>query len=223
VTYRLRESGVAVALRQPQGDVMALDKIFSEREYEFPVRVAQSLAAHGPLRVVDLGANVGLFGAWLLGRFATAQIIAFEADPETAAVHRATIEANGLDDRWHLVEAFAGTRAGTIGFVPGLFGRSHAAHGEEGIDVPVVDVMPDLLKADLIKIDIEGAEWPIVDDPRFHELSALAVVLEYHPSGCPVDNPRAAAEEALRSGGYNVVDDGQKPAIEAGVLWGLRG
>ena len=221
--YRLRESGIAVALRHPRGDVMALDKIFSQGEYEFPAAVERTLAkVQGPLRVVDLGANVGLFGAWLLGRFPTAQILAVEADPETAAVHRLTIEANGLGDRWQLVEAFAGTRAGTTRFVPGLFGLSHAADEDEGIDVPVIDVMPDLLKADLVKIDIEGAEWQIVDDPRFHELSALVVAFEYHAWGCPADNPRAAADQVLRAAGYNVVHDGENPAVEAGVLWGWQ-
>ena len=133
------------------------------------------------------------------------------------------IQANGLKERWRLVEAFAGTRAGTTRFVPGLFGVSREAEGEEGIEVPVVDVLPDLLDADLVKIDIEGAEWPIVADRRFPELRARAVVLEYHAWGCPVEDPRALAEQALRAGGYDVVHAGQKPAFGAGVLWGWRG
>ena len=203
---------------------MALDELFSQQEYELPPPVERTLATMTePLSVVDLGANIGLFGAWLLGRFPTAQIVAFEADPSNAAVHRLTIEANGLSDRWRLVEAFAGTRTGTTRFVPGLFGVSHEADAEEGIEVPVVDVLPALLDADLVKIDIEGAEWPILGDPRFAELRARAVVLEYHASGCPVDDPRALAEQALGAGGYEVVHAGQKPDFGAGVLWGWRG
>ena len=222
-TYRLRESGVMVALRHPHGDVMALDEIFSQREYELPQHVERALAETSEsLLVVDLGANVGLFGAWILGRFPNAQILAVEADPDSAAVHRVTIEGNSLADRWRLVEAFAGTRDGTIHFVPGLLGLSHAADGDQGIEVPVIDVLPDLLKADLVKIDIEGAEWPILTDPRFHRLDARAVVLEYHSWGCPEDDPRAAAEDALRAGGYELADGVQKPAVGAGVLWGWR-
>jgi FkbM family methyltransferase len=202
---------------------MALDEIFSQREYDLPQPVELALAkASEPLLVVDLGANVGLFGAWILGRFPNARILAVEADPESAAVHRMTIEGNGLSDRWRLVEAFAGTEQGTIHFVPGLLGLSHAADGEQGIEVPVIDVMPDLLNADLVKIDIEGAEWPIVTDPRFHGLGARAVVLEYHAWGYPEDDPRAAAEEALRAGGYELVHGAEKPAVGAGVLWGWR-
>jgi FkbM family methyltransferase len=222
-TYRLRESGVTVALRHPGSDVMALDEIFSQREYELPQPVELALAqASESLLVVDLGANVGLFGAWILGRFPNARIVALEADPDNAAVHRVTIESNGLADRWRLVEAFAGTRAGTIHFVPGLLGLSHAADDEPGIEVPVIDVMPDLLNAELVKIDIEGAEWPILTDPRFHGLVARAVVLEYHRWGCPEDDPRATAEEALRAGGYELAHGVQKPSVGAGVLWGWR-
>lgn len=222
-TYRLRESGVAVAIRHHGGDVMALDELFSQQEYELPPPVERTLRAPTePLRVVDLGANIGLFGAWLLGRFPTAQIVAFEADPSNATVHRLTIEANGLGERWRLVEAFAGTRAGTTRFVPDLFGISREAEGQEGIELPVVDVLPDLRDADFVKIDIEGAEWPIIADPRFRDLRARAVVLEYHAWGCPGDDPRTLAEQALRAGGYELVHAGQKPAFGAGVLWGWR-
>jgi FkbM family methyltransferase len=222
-TYRLRESGVAVALRHHGGDVMALDVLFAQQEYEMPPSVERTLRTDTePLRAVDLGANIGLFGAWLLGRFPTAQIVAFEADPSNAAVHRLTIEANRLSERWRLMEAFAGTRAGLTHFIPGLFGVSHAADGKGGIEVPVVDVLPDLLAADLVKIDIEGAEWPIVTDPRFRELRARVVALEYHARDCPADNPRALAEQALRGAGLEVGHAGPKPAAGAGVLWGWR-
>lgn len=222
-TYRLRESGVVVALRQPGADVMALDQIFSQREHEFPAPVLRSLGTlPGPLRVVDLGANVGLFGAWLLGRFPTARILAFEADPENAAVHKVAIDANGASDRWQLVEAFAGTRAGTTRFVPGLLGLSHAADDAAGIDVPVVDVLPDLKTADLVKIDIEGAEWPLLDDPRLRELSARVIVLEYHARGCPSADPREAAQSRLASVGYEIIHSAQKPAVGRGLLWGWR-
>jgi FkbM family methyltransferase len=175
-----------------------------------------------PLRVVDLGANIGLFGAWLLGRFPAVRIIGFEADPGNAAIHRLTIEENGLGERWRLVEAFAGTRAGTTRFVSGLFGVSRVSEGAEGIVVPVVDVLPDLRDADLVKMDIEGAEWPILADPRFRELRGRAVVLEYHAWGCPADDPRALAEEALGAAGYQLMHVAEKPAFGAGVLWGWR-
>jgi FkbM family methyltransferase len=223
-TYRLRESGVRVVLRHHTGDVMALDELFSQGEYELPAPVERTLGSTTePLHAVDLGANIGLFGAWLLGRFPAAGIVAFEADPGNAAIHRLTIEANGLGDRWTLVEAFAGTQPGTTRFVSGLFGVSRASGDAEGIVVPVVDVLPELRTADLVKIDVEGAEWPILSDPRFRQLGGRAVVLEYHAWGCPADDPRALAEEAVTAAGFEIIHASQKPALGAGVLWGWRG
>ena len=170
-------------------------------------------------RAVDLGANIGLFGAWLLGRCPDAEVVAYEADPANAAVHRLAIEANGLEERWRLVEAFAGTQEGTTRFTTGLHAVSHEG---EGIEVPVVDVLPELADADLVKIDIEGAEWPILADSRFRELQARLVVLEYHAEGSPQPDPAAAAEQALTGAGYEVHHAGRKPAFGAGLLWGVR-
>jgi FkbM family methyltransferase len=214
-TYRLRESGVAVALRHHTGDVMVLDEIFSQGEYEPP----GGIALERDLSAVDLGANIGLFGAWLLGVSPGARIVGYEPDPGNAAVHRVALEANALGDRWRLVEAFAGTRSGRTRFTAGLHAVSHEG---AGIDVLVVDVLPALLAADLVKIDIEGAEWPIVADPRFRDLRAKAVVLEYHVDGCPGPDPAAEAERALSAAGFDVVHSGSKPAFGAGVVWGIR-
>jgi FkbM family methyltransferase len=214
-TYRLSESGVAVAIRHHTGDVLVLDEIFSQREYQPPPGVALPNIGSA----VDLGANIGLFGAWLLGRFPDARIVGFEPDPGNAAVHRLAIEANGLNERWRLVEAFAGTKAGTTSFAAGLHAVSHEG---EGIEVRVEDVLPALADADLVKIDIEGAEWPILADPRFRKLRARVVVLEYHQDGCPAADPAAAAERALVQAHYEVFRAGRKPAFGAGILWGLR-
>jgi FkbM family methyltransferase len=213
--YRLRESGVAVAIRHHTGDVMVLDEIFSQGEYRPPPGVVLPNVASA----VDLGANIGLFGAWLLGRFPKAHVAAYEPDPGNAAVHRLAIEANGLTDQWRLVDAFAGTRAGTTSFAAGLHAVSHEG---EGIEVPVVDVLPVLADADLIKIDVEGAEWPILADPRLREVQAQVVILEYHAEGCPDPDPAAAAERALVDASFVVHHAARKPAFGAGILWGLR-
>lgn len=221
--YRLRESGVAVAVRHHTGDVMVLDEIFSQREYDPPPAAAGALSSlPSAPRVVDLGANIGLFGAWVLGRFPEATIVAVEADPANAEVHRRAIAANRLEERWRLLQAFAATAPGTVRFAAGRHATSHAAAGEEDtLEVPAVDVLPELVGADLAKIDIEGAEWDLLSDPRFSEAPPRVVVLEYHREGCPDDDPSAAAEQALRAAGLQVVNAGSKPRFGAGVVWGL--
>jgi FkbM family methyltransferase len=202
---------------------MVLDEIFSQGEYEPPSEVEAALAAllSAP-RVVDLGANIGLFGAWALGRFPEATIVAVEADPENAAIHRRTIDANGLGDRWQLVEGFASTAPGRVRFAAGQHATSHAGEIQgQGVEVPALDVLPHLGAADLVKIDIEGAEWAIFEDPRFARARPSILVLEYHEAGCPYPDAAEAAERALRSAEFDVVRAGRKPEFGAGLLWAL--
>jgi FkbM family methyltransferase len=218
--YRLRESGVAVALRHHTGDVMVLDEIFSQHEYEPPPEAAAVLETLSPRpRVLDLGANIGLFGAWALGRLPGATILAVEADPANAAIHRRTIDANALGDRWELRERFASTALGKVRFAAGEHATSHAA--DRGPEVECLDVLPDLANADFVKIDIEGAEWAILADPRFARARPAVVVLEYHEEGCPEPDAAGAAERALRSAGLEIAHAGSKPRFGAGIVWGL--
>jgi FkbM family methyltransferase len=202
---------------------MVLDEVFAQGEYEFPAEVEAVLqTVERPLRVVDLGANIGLFGAYVLRRFPDASILAVEADPENSHVHAAAVAANsGVD--WTLLRAAASVTDGHAQFVAGGFATSHLADpGEPAVDVETVDVLPLLVEADLLKIDIEGGEWTILADPRFCETSALAVVVEYHQQHCPARDPASSAERALREAGFQVVPGRYKRAFGAGVLWGWR-
>ena len=99
---------------------------------------------------------------------------------------------------------------------------SHVARdGEAGtVEVALRDVLPELERADLLKMDIEGGEWDILTDERFPASAPPAVVLEYHPEGAP-GQPRASVEQRLRAAGYELSpiwhrDDGY------GMLWAWR-
>jgi FkbM family methyltransferase len=222
--YRLRESDVAIALRHHTGDVMVLDEIFSQREYDPPAALAAALARlPSDVHIVDLGANIGLFGAWALGRFPEATVLAVEADPANAAVHRLAIQANDAAERWRLVEAFAATTAGTVRFAAGQHATSHAASEQDAaLDVPSIDVFTELGRAGLLKIDVEGAEWELLADPRFATAAPPVVVLEYHREGASGPDPEAEAEAALGAAGLEVVHAGRKPQFGAGLVWAFR-
>jgi FkbM family methyltransferase len=217
-TYALRRSGVRIALRHHTPDVLILDEIVSQEPYEPPEAAAVALERLGrPLRVLDLGANIGLFGAWALGRFPVASIHGVEPDPENAAVHALTIAENRGRAQWRLTRAFAAASEGELSFHAGAFTTSHAAATDEsGFSVLAIDVLPLLADADLVKIDVEGAEWPIILDKRFAASPATAVVLEYH--GGAADR----AEAALRAPGYRVASTAREPRFGTGVIWAWR-
>jgi FkbM family methyltransferase len=221
-TYRLRESGVRVTLRHHTGDVMVLDEIFSQREYEFPQRVEGALSNARGVEVADVGANIGLFGAWIFGRFPEARVVGFEADPGNASIHRSTIAANAYADRWQLVEAFAAPQEGSVSFAAGSHATSHESAGETAIKVKAVDLFDHVENVDLLKIDIEGSEWPLLSDPRFAKTMTAVLVLEYHAAGCPEVDAAGAAERILVDAGYDVEHGSRKPAYGAGLIWGVR-
>jgi FkbM family methyltransferase len=219
--YELRAAPVRVALRHGTPDVLVLDEIFSQREYTIPTEVRGALASCPRPAVVDVGANIGLFGAFIFTEYPNAQVVAIEADPENAIVHEQTIAGNRGRD-WELVGAYAGTAEGTTRFEGGGFSVSRASKNGTGIEVRSVDAFAYLGRADLIKIDIEGGEWPLLADERFESLPARVVVLAYHVEGCPSGDPRGDAEGALRRAGFVVVPGPAKPELGAGVLWGVR-
>ena len=74
--------------------------------------------AREPLRVLDLGAHVGLFGTWALREWPGARVTAVEADPANAAQLRRTIELAGPGAALDAV-AGGGRRERRAGPLPG--------------------------------------------------------------------------------------------------------
>jgi FkbM family methyltransferase len=220
--YRLRGSDVVIHLRHATPDVNTLEEIFRLGHYAIPGPVAAALdAVPGTLEVVDLGANIGLFGAYVLRRYPSARITAFEPDPANLALLRRSAQANGGAWRWEIVPACAAVADGEVPFAAGRFTTSRLT--DAGAQrAPAVDVFAHLDRVDLVKIDIEGAEWPILADPRFSRVPARAVALEYHPHLCPAPDPRAAALHALRSAGYRTAELDFALPPGHGVVWGWR-
>ena len=94
------------------------------------------------------------------------------------------------------------------------------------MEVRVEDVMPLLADARLAKIDIEGGEWALLQDERLKRGPA-AIVLEFHPAGCPGTRTDEAAERLLAEAGYGVVPPprpfsaGEFPPGQ-GLRWAVR-
>jgi FkbM family methyltransferase len=189
--------------------------------YEPPAVVERQLRAATQPLIVDLGANIGLFGVDMLARFPGARVVGYEPEAENAGIHRHLIEITG-NDRWSLVEACAGAEAGTVAFLPGQETGSRVLEdaGAGSVEVPMLDVLPLLGEADLVKIDIEGGEWPILADERFSAVKAA--VIEYHPHGCPGDDPRRTAHELLEGHGFDVAELFYEPDSRVGMVWATR-
>ena len=244
--YRLRRSGMLVQVRHPLLDMWVLDEVFRLRVYEPPHEAAVPLRAlDRPLRIVDLGANVGYFGVFAQELFPESSILAFEPDPDNARLLSNCIAANDLQDRWSVVQACAAISDGTLDFESsGPLSRASApsdpALGDvqtrisgvfpflEGrplltprrVRVASRDVFPFLAGADLVKVDIEGGEWELLADPRFAGVEATAIVLEYHPPYGPGDAAESVLRSAFAEAGYEIGEPVRDE--DAGVVWAWK-
>lgn len=193
-------------------------EIFVHRLYEMPSEVRGALP-ESPIRILDLGGNIGLFGLWAMLEWPDAELVAFEPDPLNARRYRDFLSAN--NSHWNVIEAFADNVDGTVKFA--ATGKASSSRSLEGvgIDVRSVDVFPYMQGANLIKMDIEGGEWNILSDPRMSAITASVIVLEYHPEQCPSNDPKAASEALLTMAGFrtrNIFHD----SSGVGMCWAFR-
>lgn len=221
-TYTLTGSTTSVVIRHRTRDVDIFEEIFvGVPGYRPPVAVREMLGSK-PLRVLDLGGNVGLFAAFVLDEFRVASITTFEPDPVNLPVlHRCRALNHG--SAWQVIEACAAPKDGRVGFASGMYADSHVAFDvgdRPAIEVRAVDVLPYMAEADLIKIDIEGSEWDILADPRLATLGATVIVLEWHALHCPAPDPHHAAIEMLSKAGFTV--DGLDHGYPHGTVWAWK-
>ena len=240
-THRLRSSGLVVCLRHGTRDIVVFREIFGVNPwpnvYDPPAEVEATLRERPASRIVDLGGNIGLFGLFALGRWPGSTVESFEPDPTNLPLLLAAIEANRLQERWSVQAAAVSNASGRSEFVSGLNAESQLtgvgdpaarvadarplSEGAE-ISVPLVDLFTAITdRVALLKIDIEGAEWAILQDPRLARLQADAIVLEWHAMGSPDPDAHGAARRLLAGAGYEHLRD-VEAAGQTGVLWAWR-
>lgn len=221
--YRVRENGLRVLIAHRASDVHALDQAFYQHAHEPPPAVLQALRSLGrPIRALDVGANVGIWGLWLHGRLPVAHVTALEPDPDNLGRHRRQIELNRLERSWEVRPNAATLADGPVQFVVGAQANGHIADraGAGTAEVRGVDIFALLDGIDLLKLDIEGGEWPILADPRFAGIRVPVATVEFHPDGAPGD-PRVHAESALQNAGYTTIVSAEGPP-GFGTCWGYR-
>lgn len=136
------------------------------------------------LIVMDLGCNIGTFSFNILDR--SKKIYAVDASPNCIELLKKTIEYNKLTKIQPITEAVAGTNDKRhMGGITSTDGDVHFTNA--GYDVDSI-TLPDLFEKykidyiDLLKIDIEGAEYEIFENPNILKLKDKigAVVGETH-------------------------------------------
>jgi len=165
---------IPVPFRCPPSIRPHLETIFSGEEYGIPLEITSPI-------ILDIGANCGAFTVWAAHRWPRSTIYAYEPQPESfdlLAENTGGLTGIHLRD-WGI---------GTPGMRPLYDGRHNSGEAtlfpnicsrDTGQHVEILDPLT-LPEADILKMDIEGAEIealePLMKDGRKY----AAVMIEYH-------------------------------------------
>ncbi len=157
--------------------------------------------------------------------YPTAKIIAFEPHPEHVKRANYNIGLNKLGSKnISLVEAAASNQAGEAFLTDsGVCSTVVSQENVEGvIPIKLLNIFEYLkdMKIDILKIDIEGGEFVLLNDPHFREIQTRAIVLEYHVNS---DYPDAQnwCQQKLAEYGYET-KLGAWNGPENGFLWAYK-
>ena len=156
---------------------MEYKHIFAWGVYDFRPRSPQPL-------VLDCGSHIGLSVLRFKRLVPDCRVIAFEPDPVVLTLLRKNIAANGLTDVQVVPAALAGQR-GTERFIAdGADGGTLARGGHAPPAARIVPTVPlsDYLHepVELLKMNIEGAEWDVLREGAGLLHNVRQLVVEYH-------------------------------------------
>ena len=158
-------------------------EIFVTDVYLFPASCPTPL-------IIDGGANIGMSVLYFKYIYPASHIVAFEPDPRTFEMLRRNVEKNGLTNvQIHNValQATAGTTtlyytANSPGWLCQSIMRGMAPKGQD--ETVAAAALSDYIFSgvELLKMDIEGAETPVVSELAGSGKLAYVqrIVLEYH-------------------------------------------
>jgi FkbM family methyltransferase len=158
-------------------------------------------------RILDCGANIGLASIYFKSRYPHAKLTAFEADPRLASMCRGNLAANNGTEQVEIKEAAVWTADGTVEFVCEGTDSGAIASLDEPIQGPLAQVPSVRLRdwldrpVDLLKLDVEGAELPVLEDCRDRLCNVRAMFVEIHESN-PCRRQTGSLFDLLSAAGF---------------------
>jgi FkbM family methyltransferase len=137
--------------------------------------------------IIDCGSNIGLSIIYFKKLFQDAQIIAFEADPNNYSILNQNITSNNLTNIT-LYEKAVWISNGLISFDSSGSEDSHISIVEnekesKGMEVEAIDFssfLEEYPEIDFLKMDIEGAEYPVLKKSASQLKKIKKMFIEYH-------------------------------------------
>jgi len=206
--------GLELSIRpNPFMDWQVAYEMFFLLQYAVPDAANLSQVAN----IVDLGANVGYSCLFWAKHYPKASITAFEPHPVHLRLLKQHLESNAVQTHVDLHESAAGIQEGAASLTDAdanssLIVKNGAVKGLIPIKVEDFYTAIGDRPIDILKLDIEGGEYAIMNDPRFEKLPIKYVVLEYHfhPD---YPNGKEWCKTRLTSLGYTIADEPERSQL----------
>ena len=201
-TYSYK-NGMQISFRAGTHDTQIHVEIFGNETYA--KQIAGDITRMK--RCIDLGAQTGVFTLYLLSKNKDLRVVSVEAIAENLALARTNIEQNGFSRQVQVLHRAAWGKSGDtlLMHISGVNTGGHSAvrsgHGyTDGERVETIS-LKDIVggqPVDLLKLDIEGAEYEVLNNADGETLSQVAeIIMELH--GTPEQND-ALARHLSRNG-----------------------
>lgn len=163
---------------RPNFDILRKD-IFERRCYHFD-------STHPDPLILDAGGNIGLSVLYFKREYPKARIITFEPDPMVLPFLHENLRGNELTDVTVVEAALSSRQDQARFFADGKYGGALArAVAVESVGIPMnvpCVRLRDYLQEpiDFLKMNIEGAEWEVLEDSADSLGRVREMVIEYH-------------------------------------------
>lgn len=181
---RLRSGPILSIRPAPSSDWETAYEIFRVRVYD------TGLETERVRRIVDVGGNVGYSLVFWCLSYPHARILTYEPHPLHCEIIRWHLDANGLSDRVTVLQAGAAVKSSSEVLIDdGIQSRimhegDPKPRNRAELEIKTVDFFETVgtEPIDILKIDIEGGEYELLQDPRFDEVAGRSrcIVMEWH-------------------------------------------
>ena len=200
-----------IYLRRGTSDILNYRGIFERQEYQF---LKSDLST-----ILDLGGYIGLASIYLANKFPNAQILLVEPDPDNFAL--AVLNCRGYGNIkcvnygvWS--HSCFLSQMGQVGRLGGdygkMFGEDSSENGVARISAKSVKDLMDIAEFDSLdfcKIDIEGSEKALFDDPFVSAWLAKTKILSCELHDRMVPGCSDSVHKALDSVGFDAFGSGE--------------
>lgn len=195
-----------IDLLDSAAEIWAFRSIFWEQCYECSLP---------PLRrdgvVIDLGANVGIFSVYAATHLVPqGRVFCVEPDPNCYQVLAKNTLQNGLRNMVPLNAALAATE-GTANFWKGLDSLGGSLYEEIPASAPIAvptitleSLLSEVERVDLLKANMEGGEYDLIDAPESCWRKIERVSIKYHEGGPGRKHSSRELAEFLKQNGFEV-------------------